>query len=161
MMKLLKSVLLLILLNGTSQAMEMLNMAPDFSLPDPQGKVHTLAEYKGKPLILHFWATWCPYCKKLQPGLDSIAKDYKDADLQVLGISFNEDDGAMPGEMLKKRGIHFPTLINGESVAKSYGVPGTPTTVFINRAGEIVWVTNISDPNDPSLNAAAEFILKN
>ena len=161
MMKLLKSVLLLILLSGTSQAMEMLNMAPDFSLPDPQGKVHTLAEYKGKPLILHFWATWCPYCKKLQPGLDSIAKDYKNTDLQVLGISFNEDDGAMPGEVLRKRSIHFPTLINGESAAKNYGVPGTPTTVFINRAGEIIWVTNISDPNDPSLHAAAEIILKN
>ena len=161
MMKLLQSVLLLILLSGTSQAVEMLNMAPDFSLADPQGKVHTLAEYKGKPIILHFWATWCPYCKKLQPGLDSIAEDYKETDLQVLGISFNEDEGAMPGETLTKRGIHFLTLINGESAAKSYGVPGTPTTVFINRAGEIVWVTNISDPNDPSLNAAAEFILKN
>lgn len=161
MMKLLKSVLLLILLSGTSLAAEVLNMASDFTLADPQGKMHSLAEYNGKPLILHFWATWCPYCKKLQPGLDSIADTYEDTDLQVLGISFNEDEGAMPGETLKKRGIDFPTLVKGEEAAKRYGVPGTPTTVYINRAGEIVWVTNISDPNDPSLNAAAEFILKN
>lgn len=160
-MKLLKSVLLLILLSGTSHAVEMLNMAPDFSLPDPQGKVHTLAEYKGKPLILLFWATWCPYCEKLHPGIEKLREEYIKSDLQILGISFNEDEGANPAQTLVKRGIHFPTLIKGKSAAKDYGVIGTPTTVFINRAGEIVWVTNISDPNDPSLNAAAEFILKN
>ncbi|WP_394388217.1 peroxiredoxin family protein [Shewanella woodyi] len=160
-MRLLKSALLFILFAGSLQAAEVLNVAPNFNLADPQGKMHTLAEYKGKPMIIHFWATWCPYCKKLQPGLESLRKEYANTDLQILGISFNEDEGAMPAETLKKRGIGFPTLINGESAAKSYGVPGTPTTVFINRSGEIVWVTNISDPNDPNLNAATEFILKN
>ncbi|NRD73301.1 TlpA family protein disulfide reductase [Shewanella sp. VB17] len=159
-MKWVNSLLLWCLLSVTLQAAEVLNMAPDFTLAEPLGKIHTLAEYKGKPLILHFWATWCPYCKKLQPGLESIANTYKNTDLQLVGISFNENEGAMPGQTLKKRGIHFPTLVKGESVAKDYGVPGTPTTVFINRAGEIMWVTNISDPHDPSLNAAAEFILK-
>lgn len=160
-MRLLKSILLLIFMSGTLQAAEVLNVASDFNLADPQGKMHTLSDYKGKPLIIHFWATWCPYCKKLQPGLDRIAQTHKETDLQVLGISFNEDEGAMPAETLKKRGIHFQTLVKGEAAAKLYGVPGTPTTVFINRAGEIVWVTNISDPYDPSLNAAAEFIIKN
>ncbi len=160
-MRFVKSVLLFILFTGTLQAADAVKLAPDFSLSDPEGRLHTLAEYKGKPLIIHFWATWCPYCKKLQPGLDQLAQDYQDTDLQVLGISFNEDEGALPAETLKSRGIHFSTLIYGEPAARDYGVLGTPTTLFINRTGEIVWTTNISDPNHPNLKAATEYILKN
>ncbi len=159
-MRLVKSVLLFILFTGTLQAADAVKSAPDFSLLDPEGGLHTLAEYKGKPLIIHFWATWCPYCKKLQPGLDQLAQDYQDTDLQVLGISFNEDEGALPAETLISRGIHFPTLIYGEPAARDYGVLGTPTTLFINRSGEIVWRTNISNPIDPNLKAATEYILK-
>lgn len=142
------------------QAKEGVDLAADFTLADPQGQMHSWSDYKGKPTIIHFWATWCPYCKKLQPGLESLSKDYEDSDLQILGISFNEDEGADPAQTLKERGISFPTLVQGENVAKAYGVNGTPTTVFINRRGEIVWVTNISEPNHPHLKNAAEFILE-
>ena len=143
------------------QAKEDSRLAPDFELADPQGLLHQWEEYKGKPTIIHFWATWCPYCKKLQPGLENLRVDYIDSDLQILGISFNEDEGAEPAQTLKQRGIHFPTLVQGENAAKAYGVPGTPTTVFINRLGEIVWQTNISEPNHPHLKSATEFILEN
>ncbi|BAJ01244.1 TlpA family protein disulfide reductase [Shewanella violacea] len=139
---------------------EDVKLAPKFALVDPQGKVHQWSEYKGKPIIIHFWATWCPYCKKLQPGLDKLRVDYSDSDLQILGISFNEDEGADPALTLMERGIQFPTLVQGESAAKAYGVAGTPTTVFINRRGEIVWLTNISDPNSQKLKDATEFILQ-
>ncbi|AQS37251.1 thiol-disulfide isomerase-like thioredoxin [Shewanella psychrophila] len=138
---------------------EDVKLAPDFALADPQGKLHQWSEYKGKPTIIHFWATWCPYCKKLQPGLEKLRVDHSDTDLQILGISFNEDVGADPAQTLTERGINFPTLVQGESAAKAYGVPGTPTTVFINRHGEIVWVTNVSDPNNQKLKGATEFIL--
>ncbi|WP_083699798.1 peroxiredoxin [Shewanella sp. UCD-KL12] len=134
--------------------------APDFELVDPQGELHAWSEYKGKPTIIHFWATWCPYCKKLQPGLEKLSEEYRDTDLQVLGISFNEDEGAQPAQMLRARGINFPTLLKGEGAAKAYGVVGTPTTVFINRDGEIIWKTNISLPDDPKLSQATDYILK-
>ncbi|MCL1057591.1 TlpA family protein disulfide reductase [Shewanella gelidimarina] len=148
-------------LSAAVQAEEVKPMATDFSLKDASGQLHSLADYKGKPLILHFWATWCPYCKKLQPGLEKIRHDNQQSDLQVLAISFNEDDGANPAETLLARGIQFPTLVNGDKVAADYGVSGTPTTFFINRFGEVVWKTNISDPNDRKLVDATEYILAN
>lgn len=141
------------------QAAEENPLAADFSLKDAKGKVHSLADYKGKPLDLHFWATWCPYCKKLQPGLEKIRGDNQASDLQVLAISFNEDEDAKPAETLLARGIHIPTLVDGDNVAADYGVKGTPTTFYINRLGEVVWKTNISDPNDRKLVDAAEYIM--
>lgn len=148
-------------LSAAVQAEEARPMAVDFSLKDASGQLHSLADYKGKPLILHFWATWCPYCKKLQPGLEKIRQDNQQSDLQVLAISFDEDDSAKPAEMLLARGIQIPTLVNGDDVAVNYGVIGTPTTFFINRLGEVVWKTNISDPNDRKLVDATEYILAN
>ena len=145
--------------SNSLETTENVKLAPNFALADPQGKVHQWLEYKGKPTIIHFWATWCPYCKKLQPGLEKLRVDYSDSDLQILGISFNEDEGADPAQTLMERGIQFPTLVKGESAAKAYGVPGTPTTVFINRRGEVVWVTNISDPNNQKLKQAVDYIL--
>ncbi len=139
-----------------------LKQAPDFQLKDSNGKIHRLADYKGQSLVLHFWATWCPYCKKLQPGLDRLYKNHTkngSPNLKMLGISFRVDDGATPGKALAERGISFLTLVNGDSVANAYHVRGTPTTVFINRDGKIVWTTNTSNPNDPKLEQAANYIL--
>lgn len=152
-------VLAIAIFSTALQAAESKPLVADFSLKDSRGQIHALADYKGKPLIIHFWATWCPYCKKLQPGLEKIRLDNQASDLQVLAISFNEDEGAKPAETLLARGIHIPTLIDGDSVAAAYGVKGTPTTFYINRLGEVVWKTNISDPNDRKLVDAAEYIM--
>lgn len=126
-------------------------VAPAFTLKTEAGETVSLSDYKGKPLILHFWATWCPYCKKLQPGLDRLHTQYKGQELEVLGISWWEDEGATPQAVLEKRGIKFKTVVNGDDVSKLYGVKGTPTTFFINRKGEVINVTRISDPNSPEL----------
>ncbi|RJY07075.1 TlpA family protein disulfide reductase [Parashewanella spongiae] len=140
-----------------------LKQAPNFQLKDSNGKIHQLTDYKGQPLVLHFWATWCPYCKKLQPGLNRMYKKHINngiPELKMLGVSFREDGGATPGEALTKRGINFLTLVDGDKVAKAYNVRGTPTTVFIDRSGKIVWTTNTSNPDDPRLDKAADFVLK-
>lgn len=156
-----KLILISALLFSSLASAKALEPAPKFMLNDAQGNEYNLADYHGRPLIIHFWATWCPYCKKLQPGLEKLKLEYQDTDLAILGVSFNEDEGADPAGTLKERGISFMTLINGDSAAKAYGVQGTPTTVYINRNGERVWTTNISDPNHPNLKKAAEFILQN
>ncbi len=138
--------------------------APDFLLKDSSGKTHTIADYKGKPLIIQFWATWCPYCKKLQPGLNKIYNQYKDVEgnhkIQIIGISFDEEKDAQPALVLKQRGINFPTLLKGEQAAKDYGVQGTPTTFFIDKDGKILWKTIISNPKDPKLRLAAKALSK-
>lgn len=133
--------------------------APDFSLHDGEGNTVTLSSFRGKGVVIHFWATWCPYCEKLQPGLQSLYEKYRDDGLEVLAISFSESRGAKPSSELKERGYEFITLENGDLVASIYNVPGTPTTFFIDRAGNIVWGTNLSDPNDPRLEKAVRKIL--
>lgn len=140
---------LLLLVSSAMQAGEI--QAPDFKLPDASGKIHTMADYRGKPLILHFWATWCHFCERVQPALDQFYQTHKNQGLQVVGISYNETLQANPAAELKKRGIHFPTLLNGKLAAINYEVRGTPTTYFIDKNGNIVVATHISNPDDPRL----------
>jgi cytochrome c biogenesis protein CcmG/thiol:disulfide interchange protein DsbE len=130
--------------------------APAFTLKDATGEAVSLSDYAGKPVILHFWASWCPYCKSVQPGLEALAAEYATQDMLVLGINFREDKGVNPQQVLEDRGLHFKTLVQGEEVSRAYGVRGTPTTFFINASGEIVGMTNASKPDDPELAKLAE-----
>ncbi|MEP5765616.1 MAG: TlpA disulfide reductase family protein [Halieaceae bacterium] len=133
--------------------------APAFVLADSDGMLISLSDYRGSPLVLHFWATWCPYCKKLQPGLEALQAAHADEGLVLLGISFREDRGAEPQQVLKSRGLHFKTLLEGEDVAALYGVRGTPTTFFIDRQGRVLGMSNTSDPDDPVLEDYVGMIL--
>ena len=139
-----------------------LKMAPQWSLFDAEGNEVKSSDFKGKPLIIHFWATWCPYCKKLQPGLDKLYKKYHDQGLQMIAISLREDEGAKPQDELIARGMSFKTLINGDKVAmEKFFARGTPTTFFINAQGQVVVATRLSDPDDPRLEQVVKSILVN
>ena len=133
--------------------------APGFTLLDADGNEVAFSDYAGQPLILHFWATWCPYCERLQPGLESLYQDFKADGLEVLAISFSEREPVDPQRVLEARGISFKTLLNGDQVAARYGVLGTPTTFFITRGGAVLWATNFSDPNDPRFEDAVAYLL--
>ncbi len=148
-------ILFLFSLNGAFAA-----SAPEFSLKTESGKTINLADYKGKPLILHFWATWCPYCKKLQPGLNKLYNQYKPQGLEMLAVSLWEDEGATPQAVLNERGNQFITVINGDGISKKYNVTGTPTTFFISKSGEIVLKSNDSNPENPELEKAILAIIK-
>ena len=132
--------------------------APDFVLPDAAGNMVSLASFRGKPVVLHFWATWCPYCRKLQPGLDALQTRFGESGLVVVGVSFREKDGAEPQGVLDRRGHRFRTLLEGDDVASLYDVRGTPTTFFIDREGRVLGMTHTSDPEDPLLTELARAI---
>jgi len=134
--------------------------APAWQLTTQAGGKISLNDYQGKPVILHFWATWCPYCKKLQPKLVELEKKYKDSGIEIVAISFNEDEGAMPQDVIKARGYDFITAVNGEPVVKLYGVRGTPTTFFINRQGQAIYKSTSSDISNPKLELAVQEIIK-
>jgi len=134
--------------------------APAWQLKTQSGEKISLSDYQGKPIILHFWATWCPYCKKLQPKLVELENKYKSSGVEIVSISFNEDDGAMPQDEIKARGYDFITAVEGESVVKLYGVRGTPTTFFINRQGKAVYKSTSSDVSNPKLELAVKEIIK-
>ncbi|TDF34425.1 TlpA family protein disulfide reductase [Alteromonadaceae bacterium M269] len=140
---------------------EQLQMMPEWQLYNEAGELVKSSDYKGKPVILHFWATWCPYCKKLQPGLDRVYRKYKDQGLEMIAISIREDDGATPQATLDDRNMSFKTLILGDEIAfDKFNVRGTPTTVFVDAKGQIVGVTGTSDPEDPNLEIAAKFLVE-
>lgn len=135
-------------------------LAKPWQLKTQSGELISSAQYKNKPIILHFWATWCPYCKKLQPTLVELQKKYQAQGVELISISFNEDEGVMPQDEIYSRGYSFLTAVMGEEVAKNYGVRGTPTTFFINRKNEIIFKTSSSNKADPRLELALKEITK-
>lgn len=134
--------------------------APAWQLKMQNDEAITSAQFEGQATILHFWATWCPYCKKLQPKLVELAKAYQKQGVKIVAISFNEDEGALPQDELSSRGYHFPTAINGNQVAMRYGVKGTPTTFFINRDNQVIFKYTSSNTSDPRLELAVKEIIK-
>lgn len=114
---------------------------------------------KGKPYVLHFWATWCPYCKRLQPGLETIAKGYLKDGIETYAISFWENPRAKPTQEMENRGLTFKVLEKGDDVAKLFAVESTPTTIFVNHKGELSFTYILSDPNDPQLRLAYETLV--
>lgn len=104
---------------------------PDFSLKNPEGQTVTLsAAAQGRPQILFFWATWCPYCKALMPHLQSIELEYGDA-TDILAINVFEDGD--PVAFIKDAGYDFNLLLDGDSVAEAYGITGTPGVLIVSK----------------------------
>ncbi|MEL0642251.1 TlpA disulfide reductase family protein [Pseudoalteromonas aliena] len=128
---------------------------PTLNLQMADGSALNTQDLLGQPYILHFWATWCPYCKKLQPALQKI----DDMGLKVIAVSFKEDDDATPAKALNERGYTFKTAVKADVIADQLGIRGTPTTLFINKGGNVIWLTNTSNPEDTNLNLKARTLL--
>jgi DsbE subfamily thiol:disulfide oxidoreductase len=111
--------------------------APEFTLTDLNGKMVSLREYKGRYVILNFWATWCPSCVSEMPFLQEIYNKEKDKGITVIGIDYNEDQEKVK-KFLSKYGITFTILMdNNLKVSKDYGVVGLPVTFLIDSEGRI------------------------
>ena len=111
--------------------------APNFKLPDINGKTVTLSDYQGKIVIVDFWATWCPPCKMEIPGFIKLQEKYKD-DLVVIGVSLDQNGPKAVVPFVKEYGINYHVVYgNGETVKAYGGVNGIPTTFVIDRKGNI------------------------
>jgi cytochrome c biogenesis protein CcmG/thiol:disulfide interchange protein DsbE len=111
----------------------------EFTLKDMNGVDVRLADFKGKPLIVNFWATWCPPCILEQPELTELAAEYKDRGLTMVGISYN-DEPAQIQEYAKEFKVPYPMLVgrDRDDVFDAFGLTaGLPTTVFIRADGTI------------------------
>ena len=113
--------------------------APDFSLPSVGGTHTKLSDFKGKIVLLNFWATWCRYCQKERPTLQALYDRYKDKEFVVLSISIDRTSFEIVKEYVEANQITFPTLHDqAMQTASEYGVRGVPTTYFIDRDGKAV-----------------------
>ncbi|HEY9089188.1 MAG TPA: TlpA disulfide reductase family protein [Anaerolineaceae bacterium] len=108
--------------------------APDFTLEGLDGKPATLADFRGKALVLNFWATWCTPCKAEMPMLNEYAGRYAD-ELVVVGLNYGESKEFAQG-FVTENGITFPILLDpSSSTGADYMIRGFPTTYFIDSEG--------------------------
>ncbi len=111
--------------------------APDFTLKDMSGNDVSLSSFKGKPVLLNFWATWCPYCRKERAHLNTLYKDYKDKGLIIVSVSTDSSVNDVK-RFLVNTPSDFIVLSDSErKVASLYNVGGLPTSVLISREGII------------------------
>lgn len=114
--------------------------APDFTLPSSIGENVRLAEQRGQVVMLNFWASWCGPCRKEMPLLDEMSKRYGAAGFVLYGVNV-EEDNTDAKKLIKQLGVTFPILYDTESKASSlYNVDAMPTTVLIDKKGEIRFV---------------------
>ncbi len=115
--------------------------APDFTVYDADGKPVKLSDMKGKPVVLNFWASWCPPCKAEMPDFDAICKEYEG---RVEFMMVNLTDGVRETVESARNFIHmmeysFPVYYDTDMDATSqYGIQSIPTTFFINAEGEVI-----------------------
>lgn len=113
--------------------------APDFALKTLEGETIRLSDYRGTPVIVNFWATWCPPCRAEFPAFQEVAIEQGGDNLVIIGVNHTSGDSPqlVPG-FVEEFGITFPIVLDesGETV-KTYRVVGLPTTVFIDRNGII------------------------
>ena len=113
--------------------------APDFSLQSLDGKTMRLSDFRGKAVLLNFWATWCGPCKIEMPWFVDLQKEYGSQGLQIVGVAMDDASKEDIAKFAKDLGVNYPILIGKEAVGDEYGgVPALPETFFIGRDGKIV-----------------------
>lgn len=134
---------------GISQEETVKPDAPDFTLLDQFGNSHTLSEYRGKTVVLNFWATWCPYCVREMPEIQALYKEYglNQEDVVILGVAnptseeyprANDVSLEQVTAYLEKGRYEYPVVMDlSGQVFGSYGVTSLPTTVFIDSEGKV------------------------
>ena len=110
--------------------------APDFQLPDASGKKISLAEQRGHPVMVNFWATWCPPCVEEVPSLEDLARTIDGTDMRLLAVSV--DDDWAPIRRFFVKGTKIGVLLDtSHNVPKTFGTEKYPETFFVDAAGRV------------------------
>lgn len=113
--------------------------APDFELSTLDGKPVKLSDYKGRPVLINFWATWCGPCKIEMPWFIDLKKQYASQGFEIIGIAMEDTENATIDEFVKKMGVNYLILKGKNAVGDAYGgVQGLPASFYVDREGKIV-----------------------
>ena len=123
--------------SGTAQMKS--GTAPDFTLQSLNGKTIRLSDFRGKAVVLNFWATWCAPCKIEMPWFVDLQKQYGPAGVQFLGVAMDDASTKEIAEFAQSMNVNYPILIGKEAVGDAYGgVQFLPETFYLDRNGKIV-----------------------
>lgn len=120
-------------------------IASDFSWYNSEGKKVSLAGFKGKTVLINFWATWCPPCRAELPDIEAISKQYSSKGLVVIGVSEDSGNNLLDNvsNFVSQHGLTYQIVIDNNKIADAYGnINAIPTSFIVNKAGKIVktWV---------------------
>jgi len=114
-------------------------VAPDFTLQSLDGKTVRLSDFRGKPVVLNFWATWCGPCKIETPWLVEMQNQYGAQGLQIVGVAMDDSGKDEIARFAKNMGMNYPVALGKEAVGDAYGgVSYLPESFFVGRDGKIV-----------------------
>lgn len=113
--------------------------APDFTLQDSDGNTHRLSDYRGKVVIINFWATWCPPCREEMPAMQRAWEIIQKEDMVMLGINLGEDEDTIFA-FTANYPVEFPLLMDEDSSAtRDWPVAGLPTTYIVDPDGNVAF----------------------
>ena len=113
--------------------------APQWTLADSEGVEHSMREYRGKLVIMDFWATWCPHCRNATPAMQKIHDEYASRGVAILAVNCRERGEIDPVKFVRDRGFDYPILVDGNTVAPRYRVQGIPAFFVIGPDGRLLY----------------------
>jgi peroxiredoxin len=129
---------------STSAKSDNRKLAPDFTLTDANGNSVKLSDYRGKVVLLNFWATWCGPCALEIPWFVEFQQQYKSKGLEVIGISMDEDGWKVVKPYIQERKVNYRVLLGNDTVSQLYGgVESLPTTFIIDRDGKFAFSPHV------------------
>ncbi len=112
--------------------------APDFTLSNLNGEKVALSSFRGKVVLLNFWATWCPPCRSEMPSMQAMYNELRDEGVEIVAVNLQEPEGTVTA-FLEENGYDFPVLLDsGGEVGAMYGARSIPTTYLLDTGGSVV-----------------------
>ena len=113
--------------------------APNFTFPDLNGHKVSLADHRGKVVLVNIWATWCPPCRQEMPSMQKLYERFKGENFEILAVSIDSTGREAVGPFMRKMNLTFPALLDPkENIRPLYGITGVPESFIIDKEGILV-----------------------